>query len=72
MSRIRRRLLLLLTAAVMAMAMVAGPAAGGALADNRPGNSPHKFHHKQGGPKFHVHSNQCDGSNDHPHCAGPH
>jgi hypothetical protein len=45
MSSIKRRVLLLLTAAVMAIVMVAGPTAGAALAE-----SPHKD--KQGQPKW--------------------
>ncbi len=75
MSRIRRRILLLLAAAVMAATMVAGPAASVALAD-----SPHKW---KGGPpkwsggddsgaKFKPNGDVGDNKNDHPHTPGPH
>ena len=73
--KLRRRMVLLVLAAILALSMVAGPAASVALAD-----SPHKW--KGGPPKWSGGNDSGDkfkpqgkiGSkkNDHPHSPGPH
>jgi hypothetical protein len=65
MKRLRHRILLLVTAAVMATAMVAGPTASAALADS--GGSPNKNPHgKWTGQK---NAAKCGGQATHPHCS---
>ena len=68
MERIRRMILLLVTAAIMAAMSVAGA---GAIFADQP--NPGGVHHHDGGPKFHPQDQQCAKNlgGNHPHCPGP-